>query len=528
MSLLKALRSIKGKYIFNLIAAIVAIFISVVVAYFIATSSIKTIMKNDINTIADSLEQMIHHIAILDPKAYEHKEFRDAIHNITIGRSGYVYIMDAQGRLLVHPNKEGDSLAGESYADHIRADKSGGVFEYSSATTGQEKIAGYRYLKEWDMWVIPGVNKADYYDELQNSFYLWFAILGSILVIILVSINYTTGVSILTPIDRLSEVSHDLADGEGDLTKRLPIKNPEDEIGVASEFLNRFISKIENTIRGTKHITKETVGLTDTLKSAAEILTTQSQNSDKLSVATNKTASEIAHSLDETIRLALDSLNSSQETQGELSSVHDIAQDIAKGVGVSTELSSQLSLHFAQLTSDAQSVGDVLSIISDIADQTNLLALNAAIEAARAGEHGRGFAVVADEVRKLAERTQKSLGEINATISIVIQAISDASEMMVSNAKDIGSLAQKSEAIEERIDVAMASLEQNVALSEQSHKNTQEMAEQIRDIIEKISQMANMSIENKTEIQKVADISHSLSRDAKTLDKQLAFFRCEG
>ena len=141
MFLIKSLRTIKGKYIFNLLAAIVAIFVSVVVAYFIAMGSIKTIMKNDINTIANSLEQMVHHIEKLDPMAYEHQDFKSAIHAIKIGESGYVYIINAEGKLIVHPKKEGESLAGKAYADHIRNDKAGGVFEYSSATTGQEKIA---------------------------------------------------------------------------------------------------------------------------------------------------------------------------------------------------------------------------------------------------------------------------------------------------------------------------------------------------------------------------------------------------
>jgi len=528
MQLFYSLRTIKGKYIFNLIAAIIAIFVSVVVAYFIATGSIKNIMQKDINTIADSLEQMVHHIARLDPKAYEHKDFKDAIHKIVIGKSGYVYIMDANGVLVVHPKKEGKSLKGEEYAEHILADKSGGVLEYVSATTSQEKIAGYRYIKEWDMWIIPGVNKADYYDDLQESFYLWFSILGSFLVIILVSINYTTGVSILNPITRLSEVSHDLADGEGDLTKRLPIKNKHDEIGIASEFLNRFISKMQDTIMDTKYITKETVALTNTLKTAADKLSEQSDLSDSLSVDANSSAKNIASSLDQTLTLADDSLKSSQETQEELMSVREIAQDIASGVEASTHLSEELSQHFEQLTSDAQSVNDVLSIISEIADQTNLLALNAAIEAARAGEHGRGFAVVADEVRKLAERTQRSLSEINATISIVIQAISDTSTMMLTNAKDISTLAEYSQEIQKRIDVATNALVHNVQVSELSHTNTEEMAKQVRDIIEKVSTIASMSKENREEIAKVSDISHSLTTDALELDHKLDYFKCEG
>ena len=90
----------------------------------------------------------------------------------------------------------------------------------------------------------------------------------------------------------------------------------------------------------------------------------------------------------------------------------------------------ELAHKIQQLSSDADQVKNVLTVISDIADQTNLLALNAAIEAARAGEHGRGFAVVADEVRTLAERTQKSLVEINATINVIVQAIMDSSDQM--------------------------------------------------------------------------------------------------
>jgi len=128
-----------------------------------------------------------------------------------------------------------------------------------------------------------------------------------------------------------------------------------------------------------------------------------------------------------------------------------IVEAVSSSVIEASHRISDLSDRLGQLRDDANQAREVLTVIGDIADQTNLLALNAAIEAARAGEHGRGFAVVADEVRKLAERTQKSLTESNATINIVVQGIGDSSDGMNASAREIESLVAEMQNVRDRV-----------------------------------------------------------------------------
>lgn len=198
--------------------------------------------------------------------------------------------------------------------------------------------------------------------------------------------------------------------------------------------LNESLKSLESYKKGDYKATTRIEGLDGEMRAMLEgvndlgdsLLQLQQQN-----IASSQTLSDRAKEL----TLAIDNLKST--TFLELDKVIDsTGSKIVNAAHKENELADNL----IRLSSDAEQVKGVLTVISDIADQTNLLALNAAIEAARAGEHGRGFAVVADEVRKLAERTQKSLTEINATINVVVQAIGDNSDALNQNAKNMNEL----------------------------------------------------------------------------------------
>ena len=131
--------TIKKKLVLYLLIAVSSIIVVVFSAYFIASHEIKKIMEEDIATVANVLEKQLNYLSDLDAQGYKRENFREMLSDITIGKSGYVYLINGNGKLISHPKKEGKSLAGKGYADYIRSHKEGGIHEYVSATTVKRK-----------------------------------------------------------------------------------------------------------------------------------------------------------------------------------------------------------------------------------------------------------------------------------------------------------------------------------------------------------------------------------------------------
>ncbi len=212
---------------------------------------------------------------------------------------------------------------------------------------------------------------------------------------------------------------------------KLEISNAQEEIIQAHEHTT-FIEKESQNREKSLSLEKEK--LRSELKTAKE---SSYELRSKLSSIENELALQIE-------------LNSDKEKKNtEQEELHENIHSLSHALEQSVEKQDEFTQQFEQLSTDTQQIKEVLSVIGDIADQTNLLALNATIEAARAGEHGRGFAVVADEVRKLADKPQKSLADIHTSISTITQAIMQASESAQVNQKDMLGIIEQTQKIRE-------------------------------------------------------------------------------
>ncbi len=234
-------KTIKSRLILFSTFSFMAIILSVVFSYLIAVMEIKVIMKADLSSVADALEKNLSYIASIKPDAYKDPSFKKSLSSIKVGKSGYVYMLDQNGILAVHPKEEGKSMAGQEHVDHIRSHMDAGDYEYTSVTTKQDKFVAYRYIKPWGLWVVPGVNKSDYFETLSRNFLKWNVIFGAITILLLAFISFRIVKSITNPLGIAVGVANRLAEGEFDM--EIEVKE-QDETGQLLLAMKNMVERI--------------------------------------------------------------------------------------------------------------------------------------------------------------------------------------------------------------------------------------------------------------------------------------------
>ena len=340
----------------------------------------------------------------------------DIINAVDFGGIGHAFLVDRSGQMIVSPDKDHAMKNLKDIYPGSNLQVAPGLHDVT--LNGQQRIISFA--------PVSGLPSADWYIGLSIDKDKAYAALSqfrtSAIIAMLIAVAAIAGLLsllipvLMRPLTTMGRAMQDIAQGEGDLTRRLTVEN-KDEFGELAGAFNQFVERIHASISEVASATRQVHDLSERVMSAsnASIIGSEEQ-----SLRTNSVAAAINELGAATQEIARNAADASQHASGASDQANDGRQVVQETISAMTALSQKISEACEQvetLNASTDDIGQILDVIKGISQQTNLLALNAAIEAARAGEAGRGFAVVADEVRNLAHRTQESAEEIHKMIT---------------------------------------------------------------------------------------------------------------
>ncbi|MDW5416068.1 methyl-accepting chemotaxis protein [Iodobacter sp. CM08] len=422
--------------------------------------------------------------------------------NIKLTGNGYAILADKNGQILAHNDKDKLNKPTSDISSDLNANSIASMAaskELAEITIASErKFVFIQPIEGTDLNLILVIDKSVILEPLNQLIIQAVAALVILLIIVIPLAGFLI-TKMLRSLDKVRHAMQEIAQGGGDLTRKIEIDG-NDEIAATAQAFNRFTDQLRNMFID---IRKETENLTTGIGSINSVLNDLANDSQRLSDLSASNAATIEEITVSISHIADNSRDANQlvTSTGALSGQSAATvKEVANEVGKSAREVSDLSNLLDRLNQRAQDISGIIRVIKEIADQTNLLALNAAIEAARAGEQGRGFAVVADEVRKLAERTSSATIEITG----MIEGIRGETGIAVNN-----------------MQTTITAVQSGVNLSEQAATNIGTIRENMDEVMAKIGEIAHATLEQQNATTAMAQSAENITNQMQQSDANL-------
>lgn len=397
-----------------------------------------------------------------------------------------------------------------------------GVVDYYWPKPGSEdpvpKLSFVKKTKHWNWIIGSGV----YVDDIESEFAVSLTSkLIMLLVILALCLFIVVRIirSIVRPIKKTTEAMNNIASGDGDLTQRLKSKG-NDELAALSVAFNTFTENVQGVIKQMSANGNQVVTQTEQLELVCEQSSRAMQQNRQETEQVATAVYQMSATINEVAQNASEASNSVNLVKDKAHNAQMVVEQSIKAIDSLAGSVEKASETIQQLASETENIGSILDVIRGIADQTNLLALNAAIEAARAGEQGRGFAVVADEVRSLAQRTQEATEEIQAMIEQLQSGANSAVSVISSGTGIAQTSVEKSASVGEALSeisndiTSVSDMSMQIASATEEQSATVELINKNVDSInQSFNEVAGISHQvenNSSELKRVADDMHKL------------------
>lgn len=343
------------------------------------------------------------------------------------------------------------------------------------------------------------------------------SIVASILAVVVgIAAAFLISRSITRPINLLINRLKDIAQGEGDLTQRVD-EDRKDELGTLGKWFNQFVVRIQDLIKQVADSTRQVAAASTQIAASSEEMAVGLKNQEEQATQVSAAVEEMSASVTEVAKKGADAAKAAHEAGNDAAQGGSVVQGTVVEMKAISEQVEESAQAVADLGKKSEAIGQIIGVINDIADQTNLLALNAAIEAARAGEHGRGFAVVADEVRKLAERTTqatdevaRSIREIQGETTKAVERINAGTERVAKGVELAGNagtalerIVAGSQSVQSMVHAIAAAAEEQSAASEQIARSVESISAVTRESNQAASQSAQAAAELSSQAEKL-------------------------